>query len=172
MRPALILLASFAILSCKNAENKQKTVTLDTVTHQPGPPVIENPQIPEVSGCYIKKLGRDEYGLQLDQKGNNLTGKLAFDNYQKDDSRGTVKGMVEDKIIKLWYDFNSEGTHSVMEIYFLIEAGGLLRGTGPTEVKGDTSYFKDPASIKYDKDQFFEKMPCEGVRHLLAVRHL
>src|SRR5687768_369342 len=164
MRPAIIIPAIFFIISCNNAENKTNSGLLDSTTHQPGPVVIENPQVPDVSGCYSKSFERDLYILQLEQTGNVLAGKLAFDNYQKDDSRGIVKGSVEGNVIKLWYDFTSEGMHSVMEIYFLIEAGGLLRGTGPVEVKGDTAYFKDPAAVKYDKNQFFKKIDCEDNR--------
>jgi hypothetical protein len=41
---------------------------------------------------------------------------------------GTIKGKEDKEILKLWYDFDSEGMHSVMEVYLKKENGKLLRG--------------------------------------------
>ena len=96
---------------------------------------------PGVTGCYMKIIGRDTAILMLEQKRNEFTGKMLYDNYEKDGSRGTVKGIEDKEIIKLWYDFNSEGMHSVMEVYFKKENGKLLRGVGDMDAKTDTTYF-------------------------------
>jgi hypothetical protein len=73
----------------------------------------------------MKIIGRDTAILMLDQKGNMFTGKMLYDNYEKDGSRGTIKGKEDNEIIKLWYDFDSEGMHSVMEVYFKKETGSF-----------------------------------------------
>jgi hypothetical protein len=89
-----------------------------------------------------------------------FTGRMMFDNYQKDGSRGTVKGRDKDGIVHLWYDFHSEGMRSVMEIYFKREGDKLVRGIGKMEVKGDTTYYVDPESIAYSATESFEQTDC------------
>jgi hypothetical protein len=81
-----------------------------------------------VPGCYMKIIGRDTAILMLEQNGDMFTGKMLYDNYEKDGSRGTVKGKEDKEIIRLWYDFDSEGMHSVMEVYLKKDNGKLLRG--------------------------------------------
>ena len=115
----------------------------------------------DLSGCYWKVLKRDTFALQLTQNGNDITGKLSFDNYEKDASSGFVRGTADGDIMKLWYNFASEGMNSVMEIYFKKDGERLLRGTGPVDVSGDTSYYTDHASIQYLENQSFEKLVCE-----------
>jgi len=108
----------------------------------------------------MKKLGRDIYVLQLEQSGTAVKGKLEFDNYQKDDSKGTVKGIVNGNIVKLWYDFTAEGMHSILEIYFKNQGDGLVHGIGDPEVKGDSAFYKDPAAINFEEKQLFTKVDC------------
>ena len=54
-----------------------------------------------IKGCYMQVLGRDTFAASLQQQGNRVTGKLSFNNYEKDGSTGTVKGKMEDNILKL-----------------------------------------------------------------------
>jgi hypothetical protein len=113
----------------------------------------------DVTGCYMKILGRDTAILMLEQEGNMFTGKMLYDNYEKDGSRGTVKGKEDKEIIKLWYDFDSEGRHSVMEVYFKKENGNLLRGVGDMDAKTDTAYFL--SGINYSDKETFTKVDCD-----------
>ena len=83
---------------------------------------------------------------------------MIYDNYEKDGSRGTVKGKDNGEIIMLWYDFNSEGMHSVMEVYFKKENGKLVRGIGDMDVKTDTTYFI--SGINYSDREAFNKVDC------------
>ncbi|HEU5165798.1 MAG TPA: hypothetical protein VFU29_09685 [Chitinophagaceae bacterium] len=112
----------------------------------------------DITGCYMKIVGRDTAILMLEQKGNEFTGKMLHDNYEKDGSRGIVKGKEDKEIIKLWYDFDSEGTHSVMEVYFKKADGRLLRGIGDMDAKTDTTYFI--SGINYSDKEAFTKVDC------------
>lgn len=96
----------------------------------------------------------------LRQTGNNLSGKLSFDNYQKDGSSGKVNGVVDGELIKLLYSFQSEGMNSVMEIYFKNTAEGLVRGTGEMENRGDTVYYKNAKKLNYPAGTEFKKQDC------------
>jgi hypothetical protein len=106
----------------------------------------------------MKIIGRDTAIIMLDQKGSELSGRMLYDNFEKDGSRGTVKGKEEGEILKLWYDFNSEGIHSVIEVYFKRENGRLLRGVGSMDVKIDTTYFI--SGINYSDKEAFTKVDC------------
>lgn len=139
----------------KNSSHKTDSSNHDTSAN-PSPGV-------EVSGCYWKILKRDTFAIHLNQNGNTLSGKLSFDNFEKDASSGTVTGSIEGNIIKLIYNFASEGMNSVMEVYFKKEGDQLLRGIGSMDVKNDTSYFTDPNAIVYTPDQSFIKIPCEDL---------
>ena len=88
-------------------------------------PTVEERPITDVTGCYMKIVGRDTAILMLEQNGKEYSGKMLYDNYEKDGSRGTIKGKEEEGILKLCYDFNSEGMHSVTEVYFKKENGKL-----------------------------------------------
>ena len=112
----------------------------------------------DITGCYMKIVGRDTAIIMLEQKANVFTGKMLYDNYEKDGSRGTVKGIEDKEIIKLWYDFDSEGTHSVMEVYFKKADGRLLRGIGDMDAKTDTTYFI--SGINYSDKEAFTKVDC------------
>ena len=91
-----------------------------------------------------------------------VTGKLSFNNSEKDGSTGIVKGKMEDNILKLYYRFVSEGMNSVMEVYFKYEDGKLLRGIGDTGNKSDTSYFTNVAAIKYN-GSVLKKIDCTSL---------
>jgi hypothetical protein len=163
MRILLIFIGLASIISCNN--NKENSTAKDsTVTRLPTKPPVEIPDsIVNVSGCYMKKLSRDIYVLQLEQSGTTVTGKLQFDNYQKDDSKGTVKGIVDENIVKLWYDFTAEGMHSILEKYFKKQGDGLIHGIGDTEVKGDSAFYKNPAAINFEEKQLFTKVDCASI---------
>ena len=122
-------------------------------------PAVEDEPVSDVVGCYMKIVGRDTAILMLEQKGKEFSGKMIYDNYEKDGSRGVIKGKEEEGILKLWYDFDSEGMHSVMEVYFKEDNGKLLRGVGDMDAKTDTAYFI--SGINYSDKEVFTKVDCE-----------
>lgn len=116
----------------------------------------------DIAGCYMQVLKRDTFAANLQQQGNTVTGRLSFDNYEKDGSTGTVSGKLQGDVLKLEYVFVSEGMNSVMELYFKYNEGILVRGIGEMNTKGDTAYFINPALIKYNGSAL-KKIPCENL---------
>ncbi len=166
MYKILFLLGLIAFCSCNNgaddsASRADTTVIIDGDTNHSTP--IGGTNSSNASGCYLKVLQRDTMVVQLSQVNNEVTGKMTFDNYEKDGSTGTVRGVVDGSIIKLWYDFQSEGMNSVMEIWFKNDDSVLKRGIGSFGAKGDTSYYTNPPDIQYSDDQAFKKVNCESV---------
>ena len=122
-------------------------------------PKPEEHTVNDITGCYMKIVGRDTAILMLEQKGHMYTGKMLYDNHEKDGSRGTLNGKEARELIQLWYDFDSEGMHSVMEVYFKKENGKLLRGVGDMDAKTDTTYFI--SGINYSDKEAFNKVDCD-----------
>lgn len=155
----LMMATVMMVLSCNsNAPKTSETETANTTAETK--PINIPPA--GIAGCYMQVLNRDTFAASLLQQGNTITGKLSFDNYEKDGSTGTVTGKLENGIVKLFYSFASEGMNSVMEVYFKHDNGKLSRGTGDMDTKGDTAYFKDPSAIKYDGSAL-QKLACTNL---------
>jgi hypothetical protein len=162
----------FAIMlfaSCNSDNDSSKTNEDSTISSSNESPVVKDKNTStknntiKVEGCYIKILQRDTMLLHVHQNGMNISGKMNFDNYEKDASSGEVKGVLKGDEIKLWYNFQSEGMHSVMELYFKVKDNTLTRGIGPIGNKGDTAFFTDHSAIEYPADQSFDKVDCSKV---------
>ena len=159
MKYIFFILLSGILISC--SDYSQTTHQSDSKSSdgvKTIPPKVDEKPAATPAGCYIKIIGRDTAILMLEQKGAAFSGKMLYDNYEKDGSRGTVQGKKAGDILKLWYDFNSEGMRSVMEVYFKIENGRLLRGIGDMDVKTDTTYFT--TGINYSDKEAFNKVDC------------
>jgi hypothetical protein len=148
------------ILSCNNNPGNDDSLTGDTSSH----PVITDTLQPTLTGCYIRVLQRDTLIASFDQSGKTITGKLLFDNYEKDGSSGTVSGVVEGDIVKLIYRFQSEGMSSISEQFFKITKDGLLQGIGEVAVNGDSAYFSDPVNITYSEKDKLTKTSCDKLK--------
>ncbi len=166
MKYFLYFLLFGKLMACKDASQSNTSETTDA--GKVIPPKVEVRSSPDITGCYMKITGRDTAILMLEQKGNMITGKMLYDNYEKDGSHGTVKGTEDKEIIKLWYDFTSEGMHSVMEVYFKKADERLLRGMGDMEAKTDTTYFI--SGINYSDKEAFTKVNCDLVKWKLKFQ--
>jgi len=166
MKRIFVLLINASIISCSNNSEQIKEETLNTDKSVSSPDTTESPATIDVANtstaCYMKITGRDTAIIMIDQSNSGITGKMVYDNYEKDGSHGTVKGREDGDILKLYYDFNSEGMRSVMEVYFKKVPGGLIRGVGDMNVKGDTTYFT--SGINYSDKEAFSKIDCDKVK--------
>ncbi len=158
MKQFLYILLFSNFMACNNSQTSDYS---DYSKPSASPPNVEDKSVLEATGCYMKIVGRDTAILMLEQKGKELSGKMIYDNYEKDGSRGIIKGKEDEGILKLWYDFDSEGMHSVMEVYFKKDDGRLLRGIGDMDAKTDTAYFI--SGINYSDKEAFTKVDCGSV---------
>ena len=155
----LIILA-VVLFSCTQQEKTSETDTTDATTIV-SPPADTTPVI--VSTCYMQVLKRDTMVASIMQSDDIITGKLTFNNFEKDGSSGPIQGKLTDGIIKAWYNFQSEGMQSVMEVWLKLGDSSLIRGYGPIKMSGDTSYFSEPAAIKFEDNQQMKKIDCAAV---------
>lgn len=158
-----IIILSIVLFSCTSKTSTKENVETDKQEIEKNPPIVENPPGTNTDECYWQILKRDTFVASLAQNGDNITGKLSFNNFEKDKSIGTVIGNKEGNIIKLWYSFQSEGMNSVMEVWFKKQGDALIRGTGPMTNKGDSSYFSNASEVAYSSGQKFNKVDCASI---------
>jgi hypothetical protein len=154
------LVAWFLLASCNNSNEHSNVNTSDSL---PANADQNSSSKTDLSGCYLRVIKRDTLALRLEEKDSAVTGKLSFDNYEKDGSSGSVKGTVENNIVKLIYDFQSEGMHSVMDIYFKITDKGLIQGIGEVAARGDTTSYANPDKVDYPAANELLKISCEAL---------
>lgn len=100
--------------------------------------------------CYMEAINKDSVFISLDDNLGTITGKMRYKNFEKDSSYGDLMGSQNGDTLKLVYTFESEGSTSEREIYFLKKDGNLLEATGEYKVDGIKSMYANPATLKYD----------------------
>ena len=158
---SVIILATIIFSSCNN--NSTPETKVEAQKEKEREAIERSYSFTDMSGCFWKITGRDTLVAWLAQTENTITGKLSFDNFEKDGSSGPVHGTVEGDIIKLWYSFESEGMKSVMEVWYKKQGDSLLRAVGPSDVKADSSYFTDHNAINFSAEQSLQKVDCAEV---------
>lgn len=161
MQKIIALLSLVMLFSCGGNSTTPETADKSADIISDDLAAKNSDQIIQVDGCYLEILKRDTFSMKLDQSGKKVNGTLKFDNFEKDASSGTVHGTVENDLLRLWYNFASEGMNSVMEVYFKKSDNSLLRGVGAVESRGDSTFFSDTSKIEYAHDQGFLKIPCD-----------
>ncbi len=119
-------------------------------------------QTASVAGCYVAKLSKDVYTLKIESENNGaVTGRLAFNNYEKDSSSGTFTGTLSGDILLGTYSFDSEGMHSNRQVIFKKVGDSFIEGFGDVKVVGDTETLTDPNTVTYDpKSTFVKSTEC------------
>ncbi len=103
-----------------------------------------------IMGCYAVNYNKDVYTLDIaSQQGENVSGTLAFKNFEKDSSSGTFSGTYKDSILLADYAFRSEGTDSVMQVIFKKMGDDFVRGYGDVDAATGTR-FTDVNNINFD----------------------
>lgn len=156
---ALFLPTLLLLLACNNTgspadtNGSRSTDTSDTTQTAPATKT-------DVSGCYLRALQRDTFALHLRHNGHAVTGRLSFDNFEKDGSTGTVVGSVDGDVVKLTYTFQSEGTESVTDVYFKTTEEGLVQGIGDMTGNG---HFANESGIAYPPENLLRKIDCSNL---------
>lgn len=158
----MFILSAFALLllaSCNNSNNGNDiAVKEDSLLTAPNRDIDSALSL---TGCYLRIIKRDTVALTLKETGNTVSGKLNFDNYEKDASSGSVTGTIDNDILKLIYNLQSEGMNSVMEVYFKITGKGLIQGIGEVKTKSDTTCYANFEKIIYPTGNELLKTSCD-----------
>lgn len=125
-------------------------------------PTVETPPVvvteDSILGCYVSKLAKDIYVLRIESETNGIvSGKLAFNNFEKDSSSGSFTGTYANGILFGDYSFDSEGLHSDMQVIFKKEGQSFVRGYGSVKNEGEKVTFENLNAISYDANSTFIK---------------
>ncbi len=142
--------------ACNNNGKSSAEINADTANSTAATTIAG----PVSSGCYSQIIERDTSLLQIEQKGNTVTGSLSYNIYQKDRNDGTLQADITGDIIKGWYLFKSEGVVSVREVAWKINADQLWPAIGEVTQKNDTTMFAQPGNLRYDSSRPFKKVEC------------
>ena len=140
----------FFLSACNSESNKKSEVLVEKAI-----------PIKELSGCYEMVISKDSAFLNLNLKGNLVSGDLEYKRFEKDSNKGTFTGTYKDGIIDVWYNFQSEGVISVRQVVFKIEGENIFEGYGDVDQKEDTAYYKYPQTLKYEENHPFLKVECK-----------
>ncbi len=150
MKSALIPAMMLLLLACSSEQSEQT----DTVQESQVPEVVES------SACYASVMGQDTMRLQVQGMGEEITGNLSYNFYEKDDNEGTLRGQMRGDTLLADYTFQSEGTESVRQVVFLQKEGSFVEGYGDMEDRGGKMVFKNTAALDFASGTVFQKVPC------------
>lgn len=151
----LFALLLISIAGCTSSVS-EKAATDSAIIQTETSTRISNPQ-----GCYAWQSGKDSAALSIQVSGNNITGTLSYDLFEKDSNKGSIKGSLKDDVIVADYTFQSEGMTSVREVIFKIDGETLVEGYGDIDVEGDTVRFKSKTDLEYYTERPFVKTACK-----------
>jgi hypothetical protein len=155
----LVLL--FALLSCGGSEQAGPATEGGSTVHgQATDTIVSSGEPVKLEGCYRMVVQRDTATMYLNIIGNDVTGKLVYNHFEKDDNTGSIKGELRDNHIYADYIFQSEGGTSTREVAFRIRDTVLLEGHGEVEQHGDKMTFRHPGKLEYDTTHPFRKVDC------------
>lgn len=116
-----------------------------------------------LSGCYIAVLQKDTANLVIQHEpgAESISGDLEFNNFEKDDNKGTLNAKVQGNLIVGFYKYFSEGTESVRQVVFKLAGDTLLEGYGNLMESGDTTLFKNIEELNYLTEKPYIKRDCK-----------
>ncbi|RYY57802.1 MAG: hypothetical protein EOO09_00825 [Chitinophagaceae bacterium] len=161
MKSLWIIPGVLLAMACNNPGDKINSTGTDSVanTGENIPPVIAAADT-GLAGCYGFEGGRDTIILQLERKGDNVTGPLSYNYFEKDRNDGTLQGVVSGELLTGFYLFKSEGVMSVRQEIFKLVNGNLVPGYGEVIQRNDSTLFKNPAALKFDESRALKKRNC------------
>lgn len=158
-----LFVITLATVSCtKEKSSNVQDVGQDSMTVNSSDFAVE--PLPE--NCYVAASGKDSVFMKVINNLGTVNGQLYYKNYQKDSSSGEIIGVQDGDTLKVDYTFQSEGTTSTREIWFLIKDGKVSEGIGKSNAEG-TAY-ADYKTVKYEGGHEFSSVDCKKIEKQLS----
>jgi hypothetical protein len=140
------LIACISILtSCKN-EPKQTPEQL--------------PQPVSIAQCYSYTTEKDTVSMKLTLIGNEVTGDMKYNYFEKDKNKGTLRGVMNGDTLFAVYKFTSEGMESSREVAFLKKGNDLVEGYGDIQDKNGMVSFVSRSSLDFGSKIVLKLVDC------------
>ena len=145
---SIIALSLVIFASCNTEKNQESTTKTEVKTTQ-------------TETCYQHTKDSSTIKLNVTINDNMITGNLTYDYYQKDKSKGTIKGQLKSDTLFADYTFMSEGVESVREVVFIKTANGWVEGYGEIDDKDGKVVFKNRNKITFDNNVVLKETACK-----------
>ena len=149
MKNTSIIALSLIVFASCNTEKKQESTTKTEV------------KTTQTETCYQHTKDSSTIRLNVTINDNMITGNLTYDYYQKDKSKGTIKGQLKSDTLFADYTFMSEGVESVREVVFIKTANGWVEGYGEIDDKDGKVVFKNRNKITFDNNVVLKETACK-----------
>lgn len=151
---------SFFLMNCnKKAETVAPKVETDSITATE--PVVDT--LGPKTFCYLGVIGKDSVFASIDDNLGTISGKLSYKNNEKDSSTGDITGFKSGDTLKLTYEFQSEGSKSKRDIFFIQKDNTLTEGIGDHKEEGAQSKYADEKKITYKDGPKMQTADCAVV---------
>ena len=150
------LLTCIAILFSCNNNNTQTNSNQAQDTNQTKP----------VSGltgeyCYSYIKDKDSVMLRIVVADSNVTGKLSYSFYEKDNNDGVINGKLKSDTLLADYTFMSEGKQSVRQVAFLLTDSSAKEGYGEQQEQNGKMIFVRPHRLSFNNSFILFKASCD-----------
>lgn len=153
-------IACSMLAACTSNKSDQQTGdstlmdTADTTAMQTNPAPVSS------SSCYAYIKDKDTINLKLHINGQEVTGDLAYNLFEKDKNKGTFSGELKGDTVIAEYTFDSEGMRSTRELVLLKKGDQYYEGFGDVVDKKGKITFKNRAALKFDGSIVYSPISC------------
>jgi hypothetical protein len=137
-KPIVPFILLSLVISCNEAENE--TGNADSTAG--GEKKISS------TNCYIYSTKNDTVSLKVIRDGENVTGTLIYNFWERDKNTGSIKGKMKDNVLIADYTFMSEGMQSVRQVAFKLEGKNFMEGYGDV-LLNDSANFQNVNSLEF-----------------------
>lgn len=162
MKKPILLLTTLVIFgsSCTSEKKEEQRNDSTSITSTDTTLVPTVPIEQKITECYTYINKRDTATLTINTENEELTGKLAYNLFEKDKNTGTIAGEMKGDTIIAEYTFNSEGMRSIREIVLLRKDGKLYEGYGEATERNGKMLFADRSKLRFGDAIVFSKSDC------------
>lgn len=154
-----LVVFTLIIAACNNSNKTETSVdTLEKAIISKPNVVLESDR--KIYDCYIGMLKKDTVILKLTITDNSVVGNLAYNYFEKDRNKGTIKGFVTGDTLFAKYTFYSEGVKSVREVAFLTKNNSIHEGYGEQSEKNGETVFVNKAKLDFTKSINLKNTDC------------
>lgn len=111
--------------------------------------------------CYAYYKNRDTVELSIGARGQQISGTLKYQLFEKDRNNGTITGEIKGDTLLANYTFNSEGMESQRQVAFLRKGDQLVEGYAEVEEKDGKTVFKDTKNLKFGSGIVLDVVACK-----------
>jgi hypothetical protein len=140
-----------------------KNETPKPIVAAPTPPPVVAPVVVSPTLCYAMYVGKDITAIELTTVNEAVTGYYAWEPFEKDGGRGSLKGTKTGNVITAIFEYMIEGSIQSEEMMFKLEGDKLIQASAELhEVKG-VLVIKDKTKINWTKE-VFDSVDCAKVK--------